>query len=127
VNQHEVPCVDCGADIIADVDDDEPRCDTCSDHHNGLCGADCPIFHEGDVCQWCENKPDPSCLVCRGERLNMDKETATKRILKALLAPSGLQPGALTDAQEDKLGEASDAYKRKDYEEMETILKELDL
>jgi hypothetical protein len=62
-----------------------------------------------------------------GERLNMDKETATKRILKALLAPSGLQPGALTDAQEDKLGEASDAYKRKDYEEMETILKELDL
>lgn len=39
----EVECVDCGADIIAAEGSSEPRCDTCQEHHDGLCGEDYPI------------------------------------------------------------------------------------
>jgi hypothetical protein len=40
----ETPCVDCGADIIAFADDKEPRCDTCREHHLGICPLSCPIL-----------------------------------------------------------------------------------
>jgi hypothetical protein len=39
----EVPCIDCEADIIACVDDEAPRCDTCFAHYMGICGYDCPM------------------------------------------------------------------------------------
>jgi hypothetical protein len=39
----EIECVDCGCDLTGCTDaEKEPRCDTCREHHDGLCGADCP-------------------------------------------------------------------------------------
>jgi hypothetical protein len=41
-----VECYDCGCDLSGCTGADkeaEPRCDTCRDHHAGLCGSDCPI------------------------------------------------------------------------------------
>lgn len=47
----EVECVDCGCAILKDPERRdftgrvvEPRCDTCEEHHYGLCGSDCPIL-----------------------------------------------------------------------------------
>lgn len=56
----ELPCMDCGCEIIGAMylhqdgvyyiaDDDEPRCETCKDHHYLVCGNDCPI-----VCPHCD-------------------------------------------------------------------------
>lgn len=42
----EVECVDCGCDIIYNekLAPSMQRCDTCHDHHWGLCGMNCPII-----------------------------------------------------------------------------------
>ena len=44
---HEIPCVDCGADIIAYVYDASPRCGTDHAHYYGVCDADCPLKDHG--------------------------------------------------------------------------------
>jgi hypothetical protein len=42
----EVPCVDCGADIIEDAElpKSEQRCDVCRDHYAENCDEDCPLI-----------------------------------------------------------------------------------
>ncbi len=44
----EVPCEDCGADILVFRDDPpqlgDNRCDTCREHFLGWCGDECPML-----------------------------------------------------------------------------------
>lgn len=44
----EVECLNCGADIIPDPTKTEQRCDTCEEHHLGLCGEDCPVTEHNE-------------------------------------------------------------------------------
>lgn len=50
--QDPVECIDCGAELVAMYPNEiEPRCDSCNDHHFGLCGPKCPILQ-------CTNRSD---------------------------------------------------------------------
>jgi hypothetical protein len=66
---HEVECVDCGADIIAYVDDPEPRCDTDREHHAHFCGADCPV-----------NPPHRAAAPDRMRTLTLDQATYWRNV-----------------------------------------------
>ena len=45
----ETECKHCGCDIVAGFGDPNPRCDTCAEHYDGLCGEDCPVINEEGV------------------------------------------------------------------------------
>ena len=66
----EVPCVDCGCDLIRDPERpaSEQRCDTDEAHHARQCGPDCPVI----------------CDACHDHHFD-DFECDQRQVAKALL------------------------------------------